>query len=208
MNEQDIISLAAGDEWAMEVLRAARQLALPDWWVCAGFVRSMIWDHLHGFAERTPLADVDVVYYDAGCLDEGAEKALERRLSGLMSGVPWSVKNQARMHLVNGNPPYASSVDAISKFPETATALGLSLGAAGEVILAAPWGIEDVVGMMVRPTPLFRSRRDLAAYYEARVAKKNWPSIWHKVQTEPVSQRLLRATASAGDVADSARDPK
>ncbi|NBD24117.1 nucleotidyltransferase family protein [Paenibacillus glycinis] len=185
MNERDIIRLAAGDKWAMKVLRAARQLDLPDWWVCAGFVRSMVWDHLHGFAERTPLADVDVVYFDAGCLDEDMEKESEQCLSGLMPGVPWSVKNQARMHVVNDNPPYASSVDAISKFPETATALGLSLGAGDEVILAAPWGIEDVVSMTVRPTPLFGSRPELAAYCEARVARKNWQAIWHKVRTRP-----------------------
>ena len=36
-------------------------------------------------------------------------------------------KNQARMHVVNNMLPYSSSVDAISKFPETATALGVTL---------------------------------------------------------------------------------
>ncbi|QHW35082.1 nucleotidyltransferase family protein [Paenibacillus rhizovicinus] len=167
----------------LEVLRTARSLGLPDWWVCAGFVRSKIWDTLHGFAERTPLADVDVVYFDPGCLDEDAEKELERKLDALMPGVPWSVKNQARMHVVNDNPPYSSSVDAISKFPETVTALGLALDVDDRIILTAPCGIEDVVNMTVRPTPLF-ARPELAAVYERRIAKKDWQRTWYRVRVE------------------------
>ncbi|QHT59068.1 nucleotidyltransferase family protein [Paenibacillus lycopersici] len=183
LNEQDILHLAAGDAWMMDVMRAARSLGLPDWWVCAGFVRSKIWDTLHGFAERTPLADVDVVYFDPGCLDEAVEKTLERKLLERMPGVPWSVKNQARMHVVNGNPPYSSSVDAISKFPETVTALGFQLDAADRLRLTAPSGIGDVASMTVRPTPMF-SRPELAGVYAARIAKKDWQRTWHRVRVE------------------------
>lgn len=48
----------------MEILKTVSQLDLPDWWVCAGFVRSKIWDTVHGFNTRTPLSEVDVIYYD------------------------------------------------------------------------------------------------------------------------------------------------
>ncbi len=40
LNEEAIISLIKDDQWMMEVLQAARSLNLPDWWICAGFVRS------------------------------------------------------------------------------------------------------------------------------------------------------------------------
>ena len=46
------------------------------------------------------------------------------------------------MHVVNNMPPYSSSVNAISKFPETATALGVTLDELNNVILTAPCGIE------------------------------------------------------------------
>lgn len=62
--KEDIIDVIREDSWMMEILRVARTLNLPDWWVCAGFVRSKIWDVLHGFSVRTPLQDVDVIYYD------------------------------------------------------------------------------------------------------------------------------------------------
>ncbi|WP_407681687.1 nucleotidyltransferase family protein [Pseudalkalibacillus salsuginis] len=40
-------------------------------------------------------------------------------------------QNEARMYLVKDIPPYISTVDAISKFPETATALGLKINEHG-----------------------------------------------------------------------------
>jgi hypothetical protein len=45
------------------------------------------------------------------------------------------------MHIRNKLPPYSASVDAISKFPETATALGIKIGEKDNVILTAPYGI-------------------------------------------------------------------
>lgn len=123
-NEKEIIQLIKEDEWMMDILRAVKSLHLPDWWVCAGFVRSKICDVLHGFKERTPISDIDVFYYDDGNTDELEEKKLEMRLRNILPDIPWSVKNEARMHVVNGIPPYSSSIDAISKFPETATSLG------------------------------------------------------------------------------------
>ena len=63
-SEEDIIRLVSEDEWMMDILRSAKSLNLPDWWVCAGFVRSKIWDVLHEFNDRTPLPDIDVIYFD------------------------------------------------------------------------------------------------------------------------------------------------
>jgi len=188
MNEQSIIQLVQDDAWMMEILHHAKTLQLPDWWVCAGFVRSKIWDTLHHFTERTPMPDVDVIYFDKSNLDEQVEKRLEQRLADLNPQVPWSVKNEARMHLVNHIPPYSSSVDAISKFPETATALGLTLDEHNNVVLAAPCGIEDVVNLWIRPTPYFTETKERAKIYEERIVTKNWLSIWGKVKVQPIQQ--------------------
>jgi hypothetical protein len=100
----------------------------------------------------------------------------------ILPGVPWSVKNQARMHVINNIPPYTSSEDAISKFPETATALGVKLDKANNLVLTAPCGIEDVLNLEVKPTPFFTETKELAAIYEQRLMKKKWKAIWHKVK--------------------------
>ncbi|WP_200889632.1 nucleotidyltransferase family protein [Cohnella kolymensis] len=180
-NERDIIRLVEEDEWMMHILKTVHRLNLPDWWVCAGFVRSKIWDVLHGFSERAHLPDVDVIYFDELHIDEAEEKRLEEKLRRIDPEIPWSVKNEARMHRVSGIPPYTSSVDAISKFPETATALGLTLNNDHKVILTAPCGIEDVVQLAVKPTPYFDETKEGAVIYEERIVKKNWKGIWSKI---------------------------
>jgi len=180
--ENDIIALIEQDEWMMEIIRQAKSLELPDWWVCAGFVRNKIWDTLHGYRERTPLSDVDVVYYDASQLDESIEKVPEDRLKQLDPTIPWSVKNQARMHLINAFPPYTSSVDAISKFPETVTALGVSLDDNNRLLLTAPHGVEDVLQLMLKPTPYFAATPERMKIYERRIQVKAWHQRWHEVK--------------------------
>lgn len=186
--EQDIIQLVLKDTWMMDILHTAKKLQLPDWWVCAGFVRSKIWDTLHGYTERTSLPDVDVVYYDPGCCDEAVEKELEQKLFSLHPGVPWSVKNEARMHLINNMSPFASSVDAISNFTETATALGLTLDDHDQLVLTAPHGIEDVIRMVVSPTSYYQQSDDRAQIYEHRVSKKNWCQTWPQVKIVHILQ--------------------
>lgn len=186
-NEEDIIKLIHSDEIMMEIISTASTLDLPDWWICAGFVRSKIWDTLHGFEERTLTPDVDVIYYDPAIIEEEFEKSLEKQLKSLLPGVPWSVKNQARMHVVNQIPPYISSEEAISKFPETATSLGVKLDMENSLVLAAPCGIDDVLHMEIKPTPFFTETRERAAIYEERLIKKNWTAKWPMVKVHHVT---------------------
>lgn len=181
-NETDMIKLIEEDDWMMKLLKATQQLNLPDWWICAGFVRSKIWDVQHDLEERTLLSDIDVIYFDSTNLNEDMEKKLEERLKSLVPNIPWSVKNQARMHMINNLPPYSSAVEGIANFPETVTALGVKLDGQGKVILAAPHGIKDVIHLQVRPTPLYMTTKKLREVYEERVRKKDWGATWKMLE--------------------------
>ncbi|MFS0614734.1 nucleotidyltransferase family protein [Lederbergia ruris] len=178
--EEDIIQCIQEDEWMMDILRTVQTLELPDWWICAGFVRSKVWDLLHNFSARTPLPDVDVIYFDPANTCEQMEKEYEKQLNSMSSHIPWSVKNQARMHHVSDMPPYSSSVDGIAKFPETVTALGVKLNESGHVVLTAPWGVRDVLKMEVRPTTYYLGSKK--AVYNQRIAAKKWPEVWPKLK--------------------------
>ncbi|WP_422124593.1 nucleotidyltransferase family protein [Planococcus sp. X10-3] len=181
-SKNDVLMAIAKDEWMLDVIRTVETLKLPDWWICAGFVRSKVWDSLHDYAERTQLGDIDVIYYDKDNLDEAMEKEYEHQLRLKIPELPWSVKNQARMHEINNIKPYSSSVDAISRFPETATALGVRLGARGKLELTAPHGLEDILAMKVRPTPAFESDEQLMKTYRQRLVSKDWTQKWPKLQ--------------------------
>ena len=82
--EREIIDLIQEDKWMMELLKCAQTLNLPDWWICAGFVRSKIWDVLHGFDERTRIPDIDVIYYDRTNIEKSVEKEYEEALERLL----------------------------------------------------------------------------------------------------------------------------
>jgi uncharacterized protein len=99
----------------------------------------------------------------------------------MVPAIPWSVKNQARMHIKSNMTPYFSSVDGISKFPETVTALGVTLDENNEIRLAAPWGIQDVVNLEVRPTPYYATKERMKVY-ESRVTKKDWNKKWDRIK--------------------------
>ncbi|WP_062107324.1 nucleotidyltransferase family protein [Bacillus niameyensis] len=177
---EDINQLIMEDDWMMNILKTAQKLNLPDWWICAGFIRSKIWDQLHGFQVRTPLADIDVIYFDPNNPEKHKEREFEKKLIDMAPSIPWSVKNQARMHLLSGFSPYSSSVEGIAKFPETVTALGAKLDEEGNVVFVAPWGIEDVLQMEVRPTSYYATEKK--GVYEKRIASKNWQAKWPKLK--------------------------
>ncbi|MFC3800170.1 nucleotidyltransferase family protein [Cohnella sp. GCM10012308] len=178
MDKSKLLALVQADEAMMSALRVARMLNLPDWWIAAGFVRSKLWDVLCDMPLRTRLPDVDVIYFEAEDTDEATEKRYETELRRHLPDVPWSVKNQARMHVINGRAPYLSSLDAVANYPETATALAVTLDAAGRPKLGAPYGLKDAVAMRIRPTPAFASDPALYAIFERRIEAKRWDRIW------------------------------
>jgi hypothetical protein len=174
-----IADIIAQDPVGMKQLRAARALALPDWCIAAGFVRNRVWDHLHGIVPSRPPADIDVLYFDAGDLSREREAGYEARLDELLPGLPWQVRNQARMHVWKGLPPHKSTSDSMTYWLETVTAVGVRLEADESLTVIAPLGIDDLLGLRCRPTSYGRTRRD---EYEARIASKRWRELWPRVR--------------------------
>ena len=174
-----IADIIAQDPVGMEQLRAARTLALPDWCIAAGFVRNRVWDYLHGIVPPRPPADIDVLYYDAADLSKEREAVYEQRLQALLPGLPWQVRNQARMHEPKDLPPHRDTADAMTYWLETVTAVGVRLEADDRLTVVAPLGTDDLLGLCCRPTAFGRRRRH---EYEARITTKRWRELWPKVR--------------------------
>ncbi|EGH29575.1 hypothetical protein PSYJA_11575 [Pseudomonas syringae pv. japonica str. M301072] len=121
-----IQSIISSDPVRWRLLEIVHSLKLPDCWIGAGFVRNAVWDYLHGRVSSPVSTDVDVIWFNAERCTPEEDAALEAVLSGLEPTVKWSVKNQARMHIQNGDEPYLCAIDAMRYWPETATAGGLS----------------------------------------------------------------------------------
>lgn len=176
--------LLLDDPLRMQALAAVRALQLPDGWIGAGLVRDAVWDHLHGYGQQPVTGDVDVVWFDAQRCDPVLDTQLQSKLKQLSPGFDWSVKNQARMHLRNGDAPYLSTQDALRYWPETATAVAVRLTDGGLIEVIAPFGLDDLFELRLRPGPGFEVEK--VSVFRERVVGKRWgeryPLLWYQRQ--------------------------
>ena len=171
--DKQVIAWVESDPERMAALRAAATLNLNDWCVAAGFVRNLVWDRLHNKKKPTPLNDVDLIYFDPDNPGATPDQLLEGQLN-LISALPWSVKNQARMHRRNGDEAYASTCDAMSFWVEMETAVGVRLSARGEIEILAPFGIEKLFENSIT----INSKRRKISDFNARIKNKQWLENW------------------------------
>jgi uncharacterized protein len=171
----DIAKFLERQRHIVVLLTAVEELGIDDCWVGAGLIRNAVWNHLHGFpTDPVPGSDVDVVYCDPSDASLTRDLSIEARLRAKNPQVPWSVHNQSRMHVRNGDPPYRSVFDAIRCWPETATAIAARIEGSHVEVLA-PHGVGDLVGLIVRPTPTSASKMPA---YQKRRGEKDWKQRW------------------------------
>lgn len=171
-----ISSILRADPLRWHLLDVVRQLDLPDCWIGAGFVRNAVWDHLHRRSASPPTSDIDVIWYDPTRIDPAEDRKCEAMLRVAAPSFAWSVKNQARMHIRNGDGPYASSVDAMRYWPETATAVAARRQGVDDCEIEAPFGLDDLLNLVLRATPHFSGEK--RTIYEDRLQAKDWFVAW------------------------------
>lgn len=170
-----VSSILRDDPHRWGVLDVVAALDLPDCWIGAGFVRNAVWDHLHQRSATPVCGDVDVIWYDPDRAEAIYDRELEAQLRAWEPSIDWSVKNQARMHVRNGDAPYISATDAMRYWPETATAIA-ARRKTDSCEIAAPLGLTDLFALVLRPTPRFR--QDKRAIYEERIRSRSWCDAW------------------------------
>ena len=180
--QQTLINLIASDSTLMTCLRQVAQLNLASWCIGAGAIRNMVWDVLHGYETRTPLNDIDVVYYDADNVTEVTEQEQLTQLQKLAPNQPWEVVNQARVHLwyprTMGQdvPPITSLENGLATWPETATSVGAYLSN-NTIEIIAPYGLEDLFELKLRHNPVRVSRHSYEQRLQAKQFQKTWPNL-------------------------------
>ena len=193
----ETIELIQSDAWRMECLRAVESLNLPDWYIAAGFLRNAIWDALHAKSVRTPLNDIDVVYYDSGGHGMATEVQIESVLQVRCPIAKWEARNQARMHLRNRHAPYRNSEHAIAHWIETPTCVGVRIGRDGWLQIAAPYGLAENWSLRVAPNPRVRYP---AALFNRRVREKRWVDHWPKLRVEWAQEAQLAPALAVFDL--------
>ena len=172
-----LFDLIQADGDAMAQLRVLRRFALPQGRIGAGFVRNRVWDALSGNA-AAPGGDVDVLFFDPADATRARDRRLDAAFSEALPGVDWQVRNQARMHRLHGDAPYACVEDALRHWLETATAVAVWLDGADRLHCVAPWGLDDLFSLVLRPSPTGRRRpAELLARMDAKGWRRRWPGL-------------------------------
>lgn len=173
---QRIIQLIKQDDIRVKALECVSSLGLPQCYIAAGFIRNLVWDSLHNKQTPTALNDVDVIYYDANGNNQNKYLEYEARLSVLMPELNWQVRNQANMHLKNGDKPYLSSIDAMSYWPEKETAVAIRKLENQDYECVSAFGFESLFDLKISHNP-----KRTKAIFEHRVTSKKWLDYWPKL---------------------------
>lgn len=171
-----LVQIISSDIGMLNTLRTIKNLKLPDCWIGAGFVRNAVWDYLHDQNQST-LTDIDVIYFNPKNTSQTSDRTIEEQLNRITPQLNWSVKNQARMHIRNGHPPYLDCNDAISYWPETATSIAIRLTSNNKIEYLAPYGLDDLFNLIVR-----HSHKSNIDSFEARMTAKKWKEKWIKLK--------------------------
>ncbi len=181
-NEQAVLDAVFADPVCAAVLDRFPSLGLQEWWLTAGAVFQNVWNAVEARPPAYGIKDYDVFYYENADLSWEAEDAVIRAAVDLFPDAPRpiEVRNEARVHLWYeekfGAPcaPFISATDAIDAFASTTCCVGVTRDDAG-LRVYAPFGLEDVLAMHMRPHRRLAPRH----VYEAKVSQytARWPSL-------------------------------
>ena len=171
----------------LKVLERAPQLGMPNWYLGAGCIAQTVWNLQQGFEPTSHIKDCDLVYFDSSATSYEAEDAYVQKGKGLFKDMPLRVEivNEARVHLWYEKhfgykiKPYLSVEDAIDTWPTTATSVGVRWDDAGQLSVYAPYGLDDLFGMIVRAN----KAQITEEIYLAKVER--WTKVWRKLTVIP-----------------------
>lgn len=178
------------NEKVWSVIENAHELRLPNWYVGAGCLVQTIWNIQTGLPPDFSIKDIDLVYFDASDLSKEAELFREERARKLFAGlgIEIDVKNQARVHLWYEGKfgysilPYSSSEAAINTWPTTATAIAVRKELGNPLDVYAPFGLNDVYGMVARAN----KTQITEEIFLAKVSR--WKRCWPNLKVIPWAQ--------------------
>ena len=182
--ETELVAIVRADPGLMQVLTTVRSLDLPDWRLVSGAVYQAVWNSKTGRPHGYGVKDYDLAYFDGSDLSYEAEDMVIQRVASAFDDPLRSqveVRNQARVHLwfqSRFGEPYealTSTDQALEWFVAPTFAVGVRLEADDRITVAAPFGLEDVFALTIRPNPNRPRARGWAKVVES--ARDRWPEL-------------------------------
>ncbi|HWV22192.1 MAG TPA: nucleotidyltransferase family protein [Devosia sp.] len=182
VQRQVLVDVIADDPVLMRLLRGMSELGLPDPLLGSGAIYNTLWNVLTGRDRHAGIKDADVVYFDSTDRSYEAEDRVIRRTQAYFadSPIPVEVRNQARVHLWFPEkfglayPMLNCSADMLRYFATKTHAVAARIEK-GEIVIFAPFGLDDLFSFRLTPNPVLDNR----ATHESKAARAMalWPEL-------------------------------
>lgn len=182
--EQELKDIILQNEIIVRILEKARGLCLPNWYLGAGAIAQTVWNHKSGLPLNNGIKDYDLVYFDDD-LSEEKQADYIQKAGELFDELSVDIVNEARVHLWYKQQfgkeiqPYTSTESAINTWPTTATSVGVRMNDSGELKIYAPYGLKDLMNLIVRPNKVLITEE----IYLQKVEK--WTKSWNNLKIIP-----------------------
>jgi uncharacterized protein len=171
------------DRDLMHLLGRVGGLRLPQWRLVAGCLYQTVWNVLTDRPARTGIRDYDLIYFDDDDLSWAAEDRVIHQVAGATRDCvgPVEVRNQARVHLWFERrfgiayPRLSSADEALSCYASVVHAVGVRLETDDQLDIAAPFGLDDLFAMVIRPNPILDN--EISHTLKAQRARSIWPEV-------------------------------
>ncbi len=171
------IEILKDDPMAAAAIEASLAVNLPNWCIIGGLVRDLVWGRV---LDRAVVPrDIDLIYFDRTDSSKETDLEIESEIQN-RSGLPFRVKNQARMHLRNSELHYSGVADAMTKFPTTVSAVGITSNASHEPIMFSIFGYGSLFRPVFQITPHFLEKQrqsDFFQYLDRNRLRERWPEV-------------------------------
>jgi len=182
---KDLIDIVNQNPFVKKILGTKLFPENITWYLGAGCIYQSVWNYLSGQEITDGIKDYDLIYYDPDSSYE-SEDVYIKKGQELFKNIPITIeiRNQTRIPLWFKSKyneiikPYTSCEDAISRWPTTASAIGINQ-INGQINICAPFGLDDLFNMIVRPN----KQTILFSVYEKKI--ENWVTRWPKLKVIP-----------------------
>lgn len=183
---QALTDIISGDPMLMRLLSGLVELDLPDALLSSGAIYNTVWNVLTGRPPHRGINDADLGYFDASDRSYEAEDRVIRLAQAQFVDFPMriEVRNQARVHLwfsAKFGLPYPAlknSADMLNYFATKTHAVAARIER-GEIVISAPFGLDDMFSFRLTPNPVLDNR----ATHEGKAARSM--ALWPELRFEP-----------------------
>ncbi|GKS80983.1 hypothetical protein LPAF129_06680 [Ligilactobacillus pabuli] len=164
------------------IFKILRHHHLPQATLCAGTIRSLVWNAQTNRHVPLMLSELDVYYrdpsesYEDFQVTQATFKQAESQYLWNLQNIALPPRHGSELHF------HSTMEETLADFPETCTSVGVQCLADGTYEIIAPHGLDDLFELKIRPTANYLPGSPLHTRFEQRVKNKRWLTEWPDLQ--------------------------